>query len=172
MVVEPVGPGGRREAVGQGADPHVSVGRNTPQHCSVLSSARLQLFQESASYTLHLAGGVTHAAHHPRRVRSRSASGKMGSSMRGHPGKRHLAIAFGARALHLLAKALEIGASQLLPLDLRLAEWIDRLAAALNLEVQMLTGRAAGVADEADQFALADARAFLNAGRETREMPV
>ena len=75
----------------------------------------------------------------------------MGSSMRGHQGKRRLAIAFGARALHLLAKALEIGAVQLLPLDLRISEWIDRLAAAHNLEVQMRTGRAAGVADEADQ---------------------
>ena len=55
--------------------------------------------------------------------------------MREHPGKRHLAIAFGACALHLIAKTFEIGAAQLLPLDLRIAEWIDRLAVAQNLEV-------------------------------------
>jgi len=67
----------------------------------------------------------------------------MGSSISGPPGKRRLAIAFGARALHLLVKALEIGAAQLLALELWIAEWIDRLAVAQNLEVHMRTGRAA-----------------------------
>src|SRR3981081_4415387 len=90
----------------------------------------------------------------------------MGSSMRGHPGKRYLTIAVGARALHLLVKALEIGAAKWLPLDLRIAQWIDRLAAAQNLEVQMRTGRATGVADEADHFALAYLYALLDARRE------
>ena len=56
--------------------------------------------------------------------------------------------------MDLLVKALEIGAAQLLPLDLWIAEWIDCFAVAQNLEVQMRTGRAAGVADEADQVTL------------------
>src|ERR1700722_14554025 len=41
---------------------------------------------------------------------------------------------------------------------------IDRLAVTQNLEVQMRTGRAAGAADESDQLASADMKAFLEAG--------
>src|SRR5258707_9386371 len=85
---------------------------------------------------------------------------------------RSLALAFGECVLDLIAETLEIGAAQLCALELRVGQRIDRLAIAQNLEVQMRAGRSAGVADEADQFALADARPFLNAWRKTREVPI
>ena len=100
---------------------------------------------------------------HPR-LRRRSSP-----QLAGIKGRSCLAIAFGNRAFHLIAKALEIGATHLPLLDLWIAEWIDRLAVAQNLEVQMrnieaITGSHLAVARarRVSSPAAAGTPAFLN----------
>src|SRR5260370_33089940 len=84
---------------------------------------------------------------------------------------RSLALAFGERVLDLLAEALEIGATQLCALELRVGQRIDRLAISQILEMQMRAGRSAGVANEVDQLPRSDARTLLTALRESQECP-
>jgi hypothetical protein len=83
-----------------------------------------------------------------------------------------LAFAFVEGCRHLPAEAGEIGTRQLVELRRRIFEGIDGLALAQHFEMQVRTGRAAGVAGEADQIALQHHRPGHDAGREATEMAI
>src|SRR5476651_2003536 len=83
-----------------------------------------------------------------------------------------LVFAFVEGCRHLPAEAGEIGTRQLVALRRRIFEGINGLALALHFEMQVRTGRAAGVAGEADQITLQHHRPGHDAGREAAEMAI
>src|SRR5476651_2585230 len=83
-----------------------------------------------------------------------------------------LVLAFVEGCRYLPAEAGEIGTRQLVALRRRIFEGIDGFALALHFEMQVRTGRAAGVAGEADQIALQHHRPRHDAGREATEMAI